>query len=350
MPDIKGKLGQPDSRTAGQPDSRTAGPLLFARIRETLKSIPFIYYPVHYAHLALIGIGSVLSYIEAFIKWQLYKHTVRFNRNGLNTTESRPRRIIVSLTSYPARINVVPYVIASILNQTMKPDKIILWLGKDRFPDEKLPTVFSKLKACGVDVQFREDVGPHTKYFYAFKEYPEDIVITFDDDIVYRPHIIGQLYESYLKHPECVSAIRVNKLTVTPCGDLPPYSCCTPQYKNHAGHKSHLYFATGVGGVLYPPHSVHPDVFNVEAIMLLSPKADDVWLKFMEVINGTRVAAASNESNVQGWVVFGSQEYALSKSNVFGMKNDVQFRAVIDAYADWRDSKGRTIQDVIREG
>ena len=112
------------------------------------KNQPLIYYPVHYTLTAL-------RHIKSFIKWQIYKHTVKFNRNGLNTTEKRPRRIIASLTSYPARINIVPYVIASILNQTMKPDKIILWLGAEKFPDRNLPKIFDELRECGVYMEFR---------------------------------------------------------------------------------------------------------------------------------------------------------------------------------------------------
>ena len=68
----------------------------------------------------------------------------------------------------------MPYIIASILKQTMKPDKIILWLGREKFPDKKLPKIFDKLKACGVELRFcPEDIEPHTKYFYAMQEYLE---------------------------------------------------------------------------------------------------------------------------------------------------------------------------------
>jgi len=41
----------------------------------------------------------------------------------------RQSRIIVSLTTYPARINSVWITVSSLLQQTMKPYKVILWLG-----------------------------------------------------------------------------------------------------------------------------------------------------------------------------------------------------------------------------
>lgn len=40
------------------------------------------------------------------------------------------KQVIVSVTSYPARINEVVLAIKTIYRQTMLPDKVILWLCK----------------------------------------------------------------------------------------------------------------------------------------------------------------------------------------------------------------------------
>ena len=144
-----------------------------SRLKDKAKSCKIIYYPVHYLHVALNLVKSFVKLIISFLKWHSYKLFVKFNHNCLNTTEQRAQKIIASLTSYPARINIVPYVIASILNQTMKPDKIILWLAEAQFPDKELPKVFDEVKACGVEIKFcPEGIGPHKKYYYAMKEYP----------------------------------------------------------------------------------------------------------------------------------------------------------------------------------
>ena len=47
------------------------------------------------------------------------------------TTEKRDTRLIVSLTSFPARIKTVHQTINTLLRQTVKPDHIILWLSED---------------------------------------------------------------------------------------------------------------------------------------------------------------------------------------------------------------------------
>ncbi len=282
------------------------------------------------------------------MKWQLCKLTAHFNRNGLNTTQPRNRKIIASLTSYPARLHVVPYAIASLLRQTMKPDKIILWLGQKQFPDEKLPAAFDELMACGVDVNFREDIRAHTKYFYAVKEYPEDLVITFDDDIIYQPHIIETLYRSYLQHPECVSAMRTHRITFLPDGNIAPYSAWQWEFSGAKGQESHIWLATGVGGVLYPPHCLSGETFNIEALKKLCLRADDIWLKFMEAINGTKVVPASDDGGLQGFAIPEAQELALCTENVNEGGNDTQVHAILEAYSDWRDPNGRTLLEVIR--
>ena len=47
---------------------------------------------------------------------------------------SLDKELIVSLTSYPKRFDILPITIQSLLNQTVKPDRIILWLyEKDYF-------------------------------------------------------------------------------------------------------------------------------------------------------------------------------------------------------------------------
>ena len=271
---------------------------------------------------------------------------MRFNPDGLNKTERRNPRIIVSLTSYPARINMVPYAIASLLNQTMKPDKIILWLGEEQFPGEKLPAIFERVKKSGVEVNFRADLRAHKKYFYAVKEYPEDIIITFDDDIIYDDNLIETLYSSYVRHPECVSAMRVHRINFDADGSIASYSDWDME-SGQKDYESHQYLATGVGGVLYPPHSLHEEVFNVEALKKLCLMNDDIWLKFMEVMNGTKVVPAVDKRMIVGDMIFNSQVTALWKSNVTGGGNDTQIKAVLDEYN--ARPEGKTLLEIIRE-
>ena len=80
--------------------------------------------------------------------------------------------IIVSVTSYPARINEVVLAIRTMYRQTRLPDKVILWLGEENFPNKfaDLPKELLQLVSeKNLEIRWCEDIGPHTKYFYAFR-------------------------------------------------------------------------------------------------------------------------------------------------------------------------------------
>lgn len=46
--------------------------------------------------------------------------------------------VIVSLTSYPVRIDTIWLTVMILLHQTEKPKKIILWLAEEQFPNKEL--------------------------------------------------------------------------------------------------------------------------------------------------------------------------------------------------------------------
>ena len=99
------------------------------------------------------------------------------------TDESSP--IIISLTTYPARVGTVWITITSLLNQTKQPQRVILWLAEEQFQDKKIPKRLMQLQKRGLEILYCEDLKPHKKYFYTMQEYPECFVVTADDDIFY---------------------------------------------------------------------------------------------------------------------------------------------------------------------
>ena len=92
--------------------------------------------------------------------------------------------IIVSVTSYPARIHEVVLAICTVYRQTMQPDKVILWLGEEKFPNRynDLPEELLRLVTeKGLEIRWCEDIGPHTKKYYAVQEYADALFITLGD-------------------------------------------------------------------------------------------------------------------------------------------------------------------------
>lgn len=245
--------------------------------------------------------------------------------------ETREKKIIITLTSYPKRIMYTPMAIASMMCQTMKPDKVVLYLAKEDFPDRKLPKIYQKIKEKGVEIRFRDDLKVHMKYYYAFKEFPDDLVITIDDDILYHKDLIENLYKSYLEEPSEIHAAYVNQLTFDDDAHILPYGEWNHKFINTNKKSSHQYMALGVGGVLYSPRKFCPEVFNVEMIKKLCPTNDDIWLKFMEVLSGIRVRNAAMKKT--GTILRDTQRnLALGIVNMTEGRNDVQLRAMREYY------------------
>lgn len=225
-------------------------------------------------------------------------------------------KLIVSLTSFPARINTVHQVIESLINQTKKADKIILWLAPEQFPngEKDLPENLLRLKERGVTIDWYHDIRSYKKLIPTLRKYPNELIVTVDDDIIYKPTMLEKLYRSYKKYPNDINAHRVTKFI---------YERDT--FKTIAGGKKHYRGAhflnklTGCGGVLYPPHCFYKDILNEDLIMKLAPTNDDQWFWLMAVLNGVGVRVVKDKEIELNYTE-GSQEFALCLINDQGEK------------------------------
>ena len=143
---------------------------------------------------------------------------------GLNRSP-RDEEIIVSLTSYKPRINDVKYTIYSLLNQTFPPDKLILWLDEDSFPqrEKNLPRDLLKLKSFGLTIAWCENIRSYKKLIPALEKYPDTLIVTADDDIFYRPDWLKILYDAHAENPDCLVAHRAHRIHLDKQGNLYPY-------------------------------------------------------------------------------------------------------------------------------
>lgn len=242
--------------------------------------------------------------------------------------------VIVSLTTYSKRVATVDRVICTMLNQTVNVSKVILYLSKVDFAnsEEKLPEQLLNYVGDRFEICFCDDIGPHTKYYYAMQQYPESIIITVDDDIYYPSDIVETLLNSYMKYNYAVSAMRGHLIEVDNDGNILPYNQWKNQYKG-VGHTSMALFATGVGGVLYPPGCMSNELFNLDSIKSLCPKADDLWLKIMQIISNTPVVLASPSNPLK--YIENTQQDGLWHTNVSESLNDKQLHSILNCYNEY---------------
>lgn len=270
-------------------------------------------------------------------KRKLSKEIKKNNTWGLNDTTRTPQ-IIVSLTSYPQRMYDIHFCLHSLLNQSLKPDKLILWLSEEEFPNKEndLPQALLVLKQRGLSIEWcKNNIKSYKKLIPALKEYPNDIVVTADDDIFYPNDWLEKLYKSYLKDKNAIHSHRVHKITFDYNNNINPYDkwekCISPR------PKSFLNFSTGAGGILYPPHTLQDDVTNEALFMKLCPFADDIWFWSMSVLKGTKIKVPQNNIPCLKYIN-PARELGLNKEttlfNINGKKgqNDMQINNVLKQY------------------
>lgn len=251
---------------------------------------------------------------------------------GLNKDEKRARRIIVSLTSYGRRVTkLAPIVIHSMMTQTLKPDKIILWLDDINWNRCNIPSNLKHLEACGLDIRFCKDIKSYKKLIPAIQAYPNDIIVTIDDDVYYEPTIIEELYNAYKKDPNSIHAFLTSTLKFEVMNNPNEYCC-------GEGHPNRFDFATGVGAILYSKKLLHNDVTDEDKFLRLAPNADDIWFYFMEYLNNTHVNMVRNSNNKMSFYPLDSfYQYlhtnsSLNSSNLHQNQNNIQIRSVMQHY------------------
>lgn len=235
--------------------------------------------------------------------------------------------VVVSLTSFPARINDVWMTISSMLRQTYTPAKIILWLSKEQFHSKQdLPNNLTRLEGDVFEIRFVEsDIRSHKKYVYAFRDFPDMLVITVDDDIIYSPYLIESLVEEHKKHPDDVLCRYAKKINRGPDGKLLPYNKWkTLDYICDTD----VFFGSG-GGTLFQPQKMFKDILNLDLSQTLTPLADDIWLNAMSRLAGLKTRLITRELYL---FLNNGNKISLSEQNVEMQQNDVQLNNTMDYY------------------
>ena len=245
---------------------------------------------------------------------------------GLNKKERNPR-VIVSLTTFPQRINKVYKTINTLLNQTLKPDKLILWLSDEQFKDIELPQNLQKLREFGLEIRYCSDLRSYKKLVPSLKEFPKDIIVTADDDLYYQRDWLESLYSAYLKNPDNIYTRRACEVI-----NKGNYFTIAPHYSNTNFKPSYTNQLMGGAGTLYPPNSLYDDILDEEKIKNLIPTYDDIYFWAMAILKGTKIALIEN-SDLNLYNVEDTQDVALCKiNNTTAMSPKEAFNRIFEEY------------------
>lgn len=262
----------------------------------------------------------------------IYFKTVTSKKYNLNkNTGNENINFVVSLTTFPARVNKVWLTVESILRQSDKPDKILLWLYKGEFNGKQsLPQNLLKLEKRGLDIRFCDDnLMPHKKYYYTMQLFPDANVITIDDDFFFPRDLLKKIKAFHLEYPKAIICPIARKINISN-STIQPYNKW--DYCRDNSEPTNNILTMGGGGTLFPPNSLHEEAFNKDALIELALSVDDLWLKIMSIKNETKVVSIAGEFPRFFIPVKIKKDKRLMDANIMEGNNDKIFSLLIKYY------------------
>jgi hypothetical protein len=233
-----------------------------------------------------------------------------------------PGELIVSLTSYPARYSILELTVRSLLTQTIKPDRVVLWLAPDHV--SALPNAVADLQQFGLEIRQCEDIRSFKKLIPSIGEFPDAYIVTADDDLYYPPDWLETLVNGVAT--ETIVCWRAVRPQLAEDGALASYNDWEWDVDDEMarGPSLDLMLESGAGA-LFPPRSLHPMVVDKTLFLELCPDGDDLWYNVCARKAGSHCKKVGGNLWLTSWR--GSQESSLWKSNSAG-GNDRMIKAL----------------------
>ena len=238
----------------------------------------------------------------------------------------KQEKVIVSLTSFPAAIWYATQAVKSILESTVIPDKVVLYLTYSQFGENGIPEELQNLAKTSPIFEIRnydDDIRSYRKLVPALDDFPDDVIVTIDDDVWYNKNMLRDLLRLHKQIPDAIIANRAKRIKINaPYRKWKKYRWYSFVTRRiHSGFKN---IQTGVGGVLYPPHSLKKEMIEPELFKSIAPTTDDIWFWAAAVANGTKIIP----------VPFGyNKPKGLKKPKELSLKT-VNFKSGIDLNSD----------------
>lgn len=194
--------------------------------------------------------------------------------------------IVISLTSIAGNCKVLIKTLQSLLEQTVLPDAIWLYLSEEPylldtgFPGRILPPFLSDFiqQHRIISVKWTKNTGPYRKLLPAYSDLKDtdSIIVTVDDDTEYVPTFLEYMLKEWKEHG-CAISYRAVGFSA-PFGEWKYYQQSPPC------KKSVMMFHTGKGGVLYHTSFFRdfPE-FLSGPYLTLADTGDDVWFNFWRI-------------------------------------------------------------------
>lgn len=234
---------------------------------------------------------------------------------------------IFSLTSHQKRFEYLDEVVHILYTQNIRPDQIIINIAQEDRPFFKLNTYKD------IEVNFlEEDLKAMNKLLPTIERYPDQTIITVDDDVRYPANLSEILLNANQDSSKDIIAGRARQITEDSSGYL-GYEDWPLLFDGQ--ERSPTILPTGVGGTLYPPGSLHKDISDRNECVKYVYQ-DDLWWYAQ--------ARRANTQFIQV-PVFSKSEFPnideIARDGLYvnlnrgQSKNDLAFKMLLDTYGDF---------------
>lgn len=258
--------------------------------------------------------------------------TLQSKSSGISSYRYCTHNITVSLTTFGKRLYDVSTTIESIMQGTMLPNRIVLWL-EEGLKGEQLPNLLKMQQERGLEIGYYKDIRSYKKIIPTLIHYPEDIIITLDDDLIYDKDLVENLFRTYMKNPDCICASRMHEILLDKKGMPRTYDVWRRGF-SPVEHTNRA-FPTSGAGTLYPPHCFDEEVLNEDVFTKICPYADDIWLFSMALKSGAKMVKSFTHNKISEDYLANMevQDDGLYRSlNDGKYMNDKQLKNVFDRY------------------
>jgi hypothetical protein len=187
---------------------------------------------------------------------------------------SRPERLVVTLTTIPARASRLRRTLRSLIDQSEPADRIVLCLPwTARGNGEPYPHPATLDLPPGVEVLRCTDEGPATKLLPMLREEPDACLVVVDDDVVYPRDFLASLLAAHRADPSAAQGLR--GVRVSPGVAFPAlhHELCSAQDAPRA-----VDILFGTWGYLVPPGALDDQVHDFADYPEAVRWVDDVWI------------------------------------------------------------------------
>lgn len=221
-------------------------------------------------------------------------YRIPYLRKGIKLRKRR-KKVIISLTTIPSRIDKVWLTTESLLRQRQKPDKVILWLAEDEFRKIEIPQILKRQQKRGLEIRYCKNLKSYKKFYYSMLEYPDAYTLVVDDDFIYSEKLLVEMMKISCCYSDCIVCNRAHRIRTDKNGILPYFRWIMYEDRKIKENASSFHnFLTSGGGTLFPVWLLDKEIFREDIFMKIAPTADDVWLNFIAWKSKTKVVMTND--------------------------------------------------------